>query len=259
MKKTMLCAVAVAALCACGGENAWSGKKVAYLGDSITDARHIGCTSNYWNFLEAKLGIVPLVYGINGHQMKHLVGQAEKLKAEHPDDVDAIFVFAGTNDFNSNTPPGSWYEETTETVNRNGKQVALKHRGFVYGEATFRGRINSLMKCLRENFPSKPVYLLTPVHRGYATFGAGNVQPDESYANEIGEYVDAYVHVVKEAGNVWAVTVIDINAESGLFPLFSSHAQFFHNAQTDMLHPNNSGHERIADAIAARLLSRVCP
>ena len=30
----------------------WREAKVAFLGDSITDARHIGCTSNYWNFLE---------------------------------------------------------------------------------------------------------------------------------------------------------------------------------------------------------------
>ena len=63
----------------------WREAKVAFLGDSITDARHIGCTSNYWNFLERDLGIVPFVYGKNGHQWKNLTGQAEKLKEEHPD------------------------------------------------------------------------------------------------------------------------------------------------------------------------------
>ena len=61
----------------------WRGRRVAFLGDSITDARHIGCTSNYWNFLERDMGIVPLVYGINGHQFKHLLGQAETLYAAH--------------------------------------------------------------------------------------------------------------------------------------------------------------------------------
>ena len=47
--------------------------------------------------------------------------------------------------------------------------------------------------------------LLTPLHRSLANFGETNVQPDENYQNSCGEYVDAYVQAVKEAGNVWGV------------------------------------------------------
>ena len=66
-----------------------------FLGDSITDPAHIGCTENYWQFLAEDLGVTPLVYGVNGHQMVHLDGQAQKFAAEHPEGADAIFGFAG--------------------------------------------------------------------------------------------------------------------------------------------------------------------
>lgn len=97
------------------------------------------------------------------------------------------------------------------------------------------------------------------MHRGYATFGPENVQPDESFANGAGLFIDDYVAAVKEAGGVWAATVIDVHAESGLFPLFPEHAPFFHDAETDMLHPGTAGHRRIADAIERRLGAPVRP
>ena len=52
-------------------------KKVLFLGDSITDKRHIGCAKNYWGFLGDWYGFTPLVYGINGQQWSHSPGQAK--------------------------------------------------------------------------------------------------------------------------------------------------------------------------------------
>ena len=232
----------------------WRGAPVAFLGDSITDARHFGCTSNYWNFLERDMGIVPRVYGKNGHKWNQLRGQAEKLKAEHPDGLAAIFVFAGTNDYNADVPLGEWWTVGEETVDRGGKGVMkVRRRAFVFDESTFRGRVNTVMHFLKDNWPGTPIYLMTPLHRGFATFGPKNVQPDESHANGKGLFIDDYVAVIKEAGNVWAANVIDVNAESGLFPILKSHAQFFHNEERDRLHPNTAGHELIARAILRRL------
>ena len=42
-------------------ENQWKGKKVAFLGDSITDKKHVGTTKNYWQYLAEMLGLTPLV------------------------------------------------------------------------------------------------------------------------------------------------------------------------------------------------------
>ena len=212
-------------------KTAWRGRKMAFLGDSITDARHIGCTSNYWNFLERDLGVVPLVYGINGHQWKHVYGQAESLFAAHPDDVDEIVVFAGTNDFNANVPLGDWTDDWTD------------------GDSSFRGRIAAVVGYLKSKYPGVPIWLMTPIHRGYATFGASNVQPDETYANTSGLWIGDYVEVVKEAAAKYGARLIDLNADSGLYPLFDSHVVFFHDGNTDRLHPNTAGHERMAQAI----------
>ena len=121
-------------------------------------------------------------------------------------------------------------------------------------DGTFKGRINKVMAFLKENFPNKQIILLTPIHRGFANFGGSNVQPDESFPNRLGLYVDSYVDAVKEAGNVWAVPVIDLNAICGLMPNLPSHSQFFANEKRDRLHPNAKGHERMGLAIAYQLL-----
>ena len=253
MKAKLLSAVLFAAASCLASHEGWNGKRVAFLGDSITDARHIGCTSNYWNFLERDLGIVPLVYGRSGHKWKDVKGQVEQLVSEHPDGIDAIFVFAGTNDYKADIPLGDWFCIEDAKVDRGKGEVAVKHRVFNLDGDTFRGRINVVMKLLKEKYTDSDIFLLTPIHRGYATFGKKNIQPDESYSNGLGLFIDDYVVAVKEAGNVWSVSVIDLNAESGLFPLFKSHARFFCNADRDMLHPNNAGHERIEKAILRRI------
>ena len=41
----------------------WKGRKVAFMGDSITDKAHVGTTKNYWQYLQEMLGLVPFVYG----------------------------------------------------------------------------------------------------------------------------------------------------------------------------------------------------
>lgn len=225
-------------------------KKVLFLGDSITDRRHIGCTKNYWGFLGDRYGFNPLVYGINGRQWSHIADQARAYMKDHAECPDVVFVFAGTNDYNANVPLGEWYEVSEAKVNRNGREVAVKKRTLSTDGSTFRGRINSAMSFLRTSFPTARFVLLTPLHRGYATFGAKNVQPDESHSNELGLFIDDYVAAVKEAGNVWAAKVVDVNADSGLYPMSDAHVPFFCNGERDRLHPSALGHERIAEAIA---------
>lgn len=173
-------------------QSQWEGARVAFLGDSITDAAQLGTTNDvYWNNLRDILGIEPYVYGISGHRMDDIVGQAEKLEAEHGQDVDAIIVFIGTNDYNGNVPLGEWYSYSTEKVEVSGHVMQeRRYRKPIYDNSTFKGKANIVMRWLKSHYPDKQIIFLTPLHRGYAYFGDNNIQPSESYANACGYFRD---------------------------------------------------------------------
>ena len=236
-------------------KNHWQHRKVAFLGDSITDAIHVGTTKNYWQFLEEMLEIKPLIYGINGQQVRDIPAQAERLFNDHGDDVDAVMVFAGTNDYCGGVPLGEWFTYSECQVNFHGEIVTRRKRETNYDENTFRGRINIAMKYLKEHFPASQIILMTMLHRGFAQFSEYNIQPPECYANGCGLFVESYAEVIKEAANIWAVPVIDLNSLSGLYPMLDAHASYFANVNTDRLHPEISGHHRIAQTLAYQLLS----
>ena len=255
-------------------ESQWRGARVAYLGDSITETRQVeqGLNDTYWLYLERLLGTRSAVYGISGHEWRHIPGQTDRLIAERGEEIDAIMIFVGTNDFNKNVPLGEWFSEEVVQVEVSGTKGAAtgvvaerKQRTILMDGSTLRGRINIAMSKLKEAYPTKQIILLTPLHRGDAFLSDRNIQPDERYANGIGEYIDAYVEVVKEAGNVWAVPVIDMNAISGLYPLAEANAPYWRRAalesdsksgrrRRDRLHPNGEGHLRMARCLAYQLL-----
>ena len=232
----------------------WAGKRVAYLGDSMTQRPGDG-SSVYWEYLDTLLCIKPFVYGKSGHQWDDIYGQAVKLKNEQNSDIDAIFIFAGTNDYNNSVPLGKFFAETTKQTNHDGQNVTRKYRSRIYNDSTFCGRINKVMSYLKTYYPLQQVIILTPLHRGYAKFGDHNVQPEENFCNGQGLYIEDYVNSLKEAALNWAVPIIDLYSVSGLYPLSDSHAQYFRDRETDRLHLNSKGNYRLAKTIQYQLLT----
>lgn len=233
----------------------WAGKRVAFLGDSMTDKRRVGTTYVYWEYLNELLGIESFVYGISGNQWNHIYTQAEKLQAEKGTNLDAILIFAGTNDYMHGTPMGEFFTETTKQTNHNGKEVTRKYRTPNLNDSTFCGRINKAMSYLKNNYPQQQIIIMTPIHRGYANFNEKNVQPDENFANERGLYIDDYVSILRQAASYWAVPIIDLYTTSGLFPMAEKQLQYFHKKDTDRLHPNALGDYRLAKTIQYQLLA----
>lgn len=241
----------------------WQGKRVAYLGDSITDP-NVGKNEikHYWEFLHDWLNTTSYVYAVSGKRWNDIPRQASELFKQHGDNVDAIIIFIGTNDYMSGVPIGSWYNESKEkvmaAVGHEKGLLTRKKRTLIMNNNTYKGCINVALDTLKKLFPTKQIILLTPLHRAYAKFSDRNIQPDERYANKCGEYISAYVNAIKESANIWSVPVIDLNAISGINPMVDGQISYFHNYQTDRLHPNTKGHLRIACTLFYQLLTVPC-
>ena len=202
------------------------------------------------------------VYAVSGRQWNDIPRQADKLLEEHGDSVDAILIFIGTNDYNNGVPIGEWYDVKDEQVmyghGEPKKLVNRQRRYMKMDPETYRGRINIALDKVKRMFPGKQIILLTPIHRAQFHRSEKNWQITEDYTNQCGIYLEEYINAVKDAGNIWAVPVIDMNALSGLYPMMDEHAQYFKDADTDRLHPNDKGHERLARTLYYQLSTLPC-
>lgn len=241
--------------------NEWKSKKIAFLGDSITEGVGTNIGERYFDYLQKTFEFVPLGYGVNGANYFNVYNQAEKLFEEHGSNVDCIFVAAGTNDFNCSIPLGEFFSEeyagviTLETEDGKPEIISRrKKRDFIFSSETFCGRINNVFAFLKHNYPETQIVACTPLHRAFAKFSRDNIQYNELYSNERGLYIEDYVETIRKAADVWSLNLIDLYRESGLFPLYDEYAsRYFANFETDRLHPSANGHKRVAKTIEAHL------
>ena len=207
-------------------------KKIAFLGDSITEG--VGASTYEKCYVERLKKIAHLDeafnYGISGTRIapqKNPSVNSEWDKdflsrvAQMEDDVDAVVVFGGTNDFgHGDAPIGDFGDVTTDT---------------------FYGACYTLMKMLIEKYPDKPILFITPLHRF----------TENDMINEIGlkrvALVD-YVEAIKKTAARFSIPVLDLYSISGMQPNIEvQNLKYF----ADGLHPNDNGHERIAKFIKA--------
>ena len=256
--KMKLCVIAglllLGNLCLAG--NRWTGKKVAVLGDSISDSIHVGTDKCWWEMLSDSLGLQTFCYAKNGWTVEGMQTQAQWLLEEEKNSgrkFDLILIFGGTNDFNSQVPLGEFYSLERAVVSRDGQPTESLHRVLNFDNGTFCGRLNNLLSTLKNNCPDARILILTPIHRGFAQFGATNEQPEETWSNRAGLFLDDYLDKIEQASRLWAVPVLDLNVQCELYPVSPAYDNYFHDRDTDRLHPNTAGHRRMALAIQGYL------
>lgn len=212
------------------------GKKIAFLGDSITYG--VGTSSPekvYWKIIEERTGAICRGHGINGtriarqvspnpeasHDSLHFITRVEQIEK----DTDIIIVFGGVNDF--------------------GHGDAALGKMSDRRDDTFYGACHLLYEKLISSFPTADIFIMTPLHC------AGEEKDDY---NSIGlrqnTSLAGYVNVIKEVAAYYSLAVIDLYATSGINPAIEAQREIY---MPDGLHPSDAGNERIAGRIIAFL------
>ena len=111
----------------------------------------------------------------------------------------ALVVRTGEEEYRLSVPLGEWYDVTPVTVNKNGVQTLLNRRTMRMDAATYRGQLNILLNRLKAENPDREIYLVTPI-----------ADSSSALPNAAGALPGDYAAAVREAGNVWAVTVVDL-------------------------------------------------
>lgn len=207
-----------------------SGKKINFLGDSIT----MGCcASDNRGFVDSLKGTCGLAaarnYGIGGTRYARQRVPSEESSYDldfcgryhrMDPDADLVLVFGGVNDFgHGDAPMGTDADRTPDT---------------------FWGACHFLYRGLLELFPRARIVVSTPLHC------RDEADPTKTPA------LEEYVSVIRRTAAAQGLPVLDLYETSALdFRRPEIAARY----SADGLHPNDSGHALLAREIAAYLRS----
>lgn len=208
-------------------------KKMNFLGDSITAG--VGTTSEdkiYHQLIKQKHGLAAARnYGVGATCIQPWYegdkNFCDRLH-EMDEDADVVVVFGGVNDFGwGNAPIGNMADRTPKT---------------------FYGSCHTLYSGLIKKFPRSVIVVMTPCHcrNELSTIGMDNQKP-----YHMGD-LKVFVQVIREVAEYYSLPVVDLYASSGLQPNVPEICELY---MPDGVHPNDNGHERIADRLANFLLS----
>lgn len=208
------------------------GKKIAFLGDSITTTKY--ATHNYWQLIGEKTGCICLNYGVaksrlatvEGDDVDSFVTRAAAMDTS----ADCVVVMGGTNDVGLHTLLGEWASEDV---------------------TTFYGAMNALIILLRTNYPGKPIIFCTPIKRKHDTDnGFPDTMADLKAASATEQITMQHcVLAIKAKCARHGIPVIDLAEHSG----FSPETPEYYYSESDNLHPSALGYVRIANMVHAEL------
>ena len=219
------------------------GKKIAFLGDSITEGSGVkDRAANRYDNVLARLAGMELIHsdGIGGSRLAYQRTPSEEPRRDLcfcgrafniPLDADVVVVYGGVNDyFHGDAPIGEMTDCTP---------------------ATFCGAVRFLMRTLKTRFEGKTVVFMTPARCYYK--GVSDTEP----SNRPMKLADAmpvvgYVDIINQIGAEEDVAVLDLYRKLPINPNNDEHrAQF----TADGLHFNDGGHHVLANTLMAFLES----
>ena len=206
------------------------GKKINFLGDSITEGVGTACPEEiYLNLMKEAEGLAEARnYGISGTRLAvqsgpDVWGPAYSVRyTEMDDDADIVVVFGGTNDFGHGNAPIGQFSDRVNT--------------------TYYGACHVLMQGLIEKYPAATIVFMTPLHR--------SSEDEPSMGN--GLPLKRYVEIIREVAEYYALPVLNLYAVSGIQPRVEALREKY---CPDGLHPNGEGHKRIASRLTGFLKS----
>ncbi len=202
---------------------------ILFLGDSITEGAGVSEVSKrFTNLIAERTGADCINYGVSGSRYarqhnfnpdnradRDFCMRAEEMQRE----ADCIVVFGGTNDYDhGDAPIGSFSDRTP---------------------MTFYGALHTLYTYLTENYLGVPVVVITPLHRSNEDNGCVTRPYDYKPLKD-------YVNAIREVAEYYSFPVLDFYATSGMQPQIAASKEAF---MPDGLHPNDAGHEILANKI----------
>lgn len=211
--------------------NLISGKKICFLGDSIT------AQGLYVSSFVGITGCIAQNYGVSGCHLSQINAEDNNAcsvrYANMADDASGVIVFAGTNDFgHTNTAPFGDFSD-----------------GYQPGVYTFFSGLHKLCKGLSEKYRGRPVAIVTPVHHGgsvdtpeYSISSGGVITKLTNPTT--GKTFEEYVNAIDEVAKFYSIPVLRADRDSLLTPITEPSGQHFYFS--DGLHLSSAGGQKFA-------------
>lgn len=213
-------------------ESHWKGKKIGFLGDSITQ------NGEYVQSYASLTGCTAVNYGVSATHMARKnssdTNAFERRYTSMQKNLDMVIVFGGTNDFGHATTA----------------EFGAFTDGPKVGKYTFYAGLHRLFKGLHDRYPKIPVVIMLPIHHGTEIDMPEYIINSDKTLTEgtnttTGKTFREYVNAIREVAAYYSLIVLDAYSYSGLSPMTEIGAEnrvFF----KDGLHLNAAGGERLA-------------
>ncbi|MBO5883719.1 MAG: SGNH/GDSL hydrolase family protein [Clostridia bacterium] len=213
------------------------GKKVVFLGDSITEGVGVSNLENrYDNRLKKMLSLGEAVnFGLSGtrfaYQTKpsscpsfdlYFCGRSMNMDK----DADVVIVYGAVNDYIHGDAPFGTEDDRLPF--------------------SFRGATHRLMKYLTEEYKGKPIVFMTPARCHFAGFSDEEVSKNTLKAPDAKPLLE-YVDIINNTAKLYGVHVLDLYRNLPINPNIPEDSDKY---TTDGLHFNDEGHRVLAETLA---------